>query len=208
MMNDELSVRDEQQLISSILSGDTEKYHDLIQPYERSVYRMAFSFMKNESDAEDVAQEAFLNAFRNLGLFRGQAKFSTWLISITLNEARGRLRRQSQARTESLDQTPEEGGYVSPALLRDWREVPSEALERKEIREMLQGAIEGLSPIYREVVLLRDVENLSVEETANTLNISVASVKTRLHRARIMLQKALAPQLRAASPKRRWLQWS
>jgi RNA polymerase sigma-70 factor (ECF subfamily) len=207
-MNVELTVRDEEQMIASILRGDSEQYHDLIRPYEHSVYRMALSFMKNESDAEDVAQEAFLNAFRNLAAFRGQAKFSTWLISITLNEARGRLRRQGLVRMESLDETPEQGGHVSPALLRDWREVPSEALERKEIREMLQEAIGGLSPIYREVLLLRDVEELSVEETATALTISAASVKTRLRRARIMLQKTLAPQLRAANPKRRWFQWS
>jgi len=202
-----ITVRDEEQMIASILGGDSEQYHDLIRPYEHSVYRMALSFMKNESDAEDVAQEAFLNAFRNLAAFRGQAKFSTWLISITLNEARGRLRRQSLVRMESLDETPEQGGQVSPALLRDWREVPSEALERKEIREMLQAAIGGLAPIYREVVLLRDVEELSVEETATELAISAASVKTRLHRARIMLQKALAPQLKTANPKRRWFRW-
>jgi RNA polymerase sigma-70 factor, ECF subfamily len=207
IMNAELPVRNEEQMIASILSGDREKYHDLIRPYEQSVYRMALSFMKNESDAEDVAQEAFLNAFRNLASFRGQAKFSTWLISITVNAARGRLRRQSLVRMDSLDQTPEEGGHVSPALLRDWREVPSEALERKEIREMLRAAIGGLAPIYREVVMLRDVEELSVEETATTLTISVASVKTRLHRARIMLQKVLAPQLRTTNPRRRWPQW-
>jgi RNA polymerase sigma-70 factor, ECF subfamily len=207
-MEMELSVRDEAQMIAAILDGDTEQYHELIRPYERSVYKMALSFMKNESDAEDVAQEAFLKAFRNLAKFRGQAKFSTWLISITLNEARGRLRRQSASRTESLDATAEEGGPVSPALLRDWREVPSEALERKEVREMLKEAISGLSPIYREVVLLRDVEELSIEETAAALTISSASVKVRLHRARIMLQKQLAPQLTSANPKRRWFQWS
>jgi RNA polymerase sigma-70 factor (ECF subfamily) len=207
IMNVELSVRNEEQMIASVLSGDREKYHDLIRPYEQSVYRMALSFMKSESDAEDVAQEAFISAFRNLAAFRGQAKFSTWLISITLNEARGRLRRQSLVRMESLDETPEEGGRVSPALLRDWREVPSEALERKEIREMLRQAIEGLAPIYREVVLLRDVEELSVEETATALAISAASVKTRLHRARIMLQRELAPQLKNANPKRRWFRW-
>jgi RNA polymerase sigma-70 factor (ECF subfamily) len=208
MKNVELSVRDEEQIIASILSGDTEIYHDLIRPYERSVYRIALSLMKNESDAEDVAQEVFLRAFRNLAAFLGRAKFSTWLISITLNEARGRLRRQCLVRMESLDQTPEEGGHVSPALLRDWREVPFEALERKEVREMLREAIVSLSPIYREVVLLRDVEELNVEETAAALAISVASVKTRLHRARIMLQKALVPQLKTANPKKRWSQWS
>jgi RNA polymerase sigma-70 factor (ECF subfamily) len=203
-MERELSVRDEAQMIASILDGDTEQYHDLIRPYERSVYRIALSFMKNESDAEDVAQEAFLKAFRNLAKFRGQAKFSTWLISIALNEARGRLRRQSASRTESLDATSEEGGHVSPALLRDWREIPSEALERKEVREMLKEAISGLSTIYREVVMLRDVEQLSIEETAAALTISTASVKVRLHRARIMLQKQLAPQLKSTNPKRRW----
>lgn len=206
-MNVELSVRDEEQMIASILNGDTEKYHDLIRPYERNVYRMALSFMKNEADAEDVAQEAFLNAFRNLANFRGRAKFSTWLISIALNAARDRLRREKLVRMDSLDETPEEGGHVSPALLRDWREVPSEALERQEIREMLREAIRGLAPLYREVVLLRDVEELSVEETASALTISVPSVKTRLHRARIMLQKVLAPQLKATNPKRRWFQW-
>jgi RNA polymerase sigma-70 factor (ECF subfamily) len=204
----EVSGRDEMQMIASILEGDVEQYHALIRPYERRVYRMALSFMKNEFDAEDVAQEAFLKAFRNLRKFRGEAKFSTWLISITLNEARGRLRRQSVVRMESLDEPPEEGGHVSPALLRDWREVPSEALERKEIREMLRAAIKSLSPIYREVVLLRDVEELSTEETATALTISTAVVKVRLHRARIMLQKQLAPQLKSANPKKRWLPWS
>jgi RNA polymerase sigma-70 factor, ECF subfamily len=207
-MEAELSGRDEAQMIASILGGDTQQYHALIRPYERSVYKMALSFMKNESDAEDVAQEAFLKAFRNLATFRGQAKFSTWLISITLNEARGRLRQQSAVRMESLDDTPEEGGHVSPALLRDWREVPSEALERKEVREMLEEAINGLSPIYREVTMLRDVEEFSIEETAAALSITTASVKVRLHRARLMLQKQLAPQLKTANPKRRWFPWS
>jgi RNA polymerase sigma-70 factor (ECF subfamily) len=207
-MNENVLARNEDQMIASILGGDTEQYHDLIRPYERSVYRMALSFMKNESDAEDVAQEAFLKAFRNLAAFRGQAKFSTWLISITLNEARARLRRQNAVRFESLDEPADEVGHVSPALLRDWREVPSEALERKEVREMLRAAIENLSPIYREVVLLRDLEELSIEETATALTISVASVKVRLHRARIMLQKVLAPQLKRTNPKRRWFQWS
>ena len=200
------AVPDEAQMIASILDGDTELYHDLIRPYEHSVYSMALSFMKNESDAEDVAQETFLKAFRNLGQFRGQAKFSTWLISITLNEARGRLRRQSVVRMEILDETLEEAGRVQSALLREWREVPSEALERKEVREILQEAIRNLSPIYREVLLLRDVEELSVEETAAALTISTATVKVRLHRARMMMQKQLAPQLKTTSPKRRWFQ--
>jgi RNA polymerase sigma-70 factor, ECF subfamily len=200
--------RDEAQMIAAILAGDRELYHKLIQPYELSVYRMALSFVKNETEAEDVAQEAFLKSFRDLANFRGESKFSTWLISITLNEARRRLRRQNTIRMESLDEPPEEGGKVSPALLRDWREIPSESLERREVRELLQKAIEELSPIYREVLVLRDIEELSVEETAGALAISISSVKVRLHRARIMLQKELAPKLKLASPKkRRWLSW-
>jgi RNA polymerase sigma-70 factor (ECF subfamily) len=207
-MNVELLDRDEAQMIAAILAGDTQQYHELIRPYERSVYKMALAFMKNESDAEDTAQEAFLKAFRKLADFRGQAKFSTWLISITLNEARGRLRRQSTVPMESLDQTPEEGGHISPALLRDWREVPSEALERKEIRAILIEAIGNLSPLYREVLLLRDVEEFSIEETATALTITPGTVKVRLHRARMMMQKELAPKLKSTSPRRRWFQWS
>lgn len=200
--------RDEAQMIAAILAGDRDLYHRLIQPYELSVYRMAMSFVKNETEAEDVAQEAFLKALRNLANFRAESKFSTWLISITLNEARRWLRRQRTVRMESLDPSPEEGGKVSPALLRDWREIPSEALERNEVRALLQEAIGHLSPIYREVVVLRDIEELSIEETAGALAISISSVKVRLHRARIMLQKELAPKLKQVIPnKRRWLSW-
>ena len=199
--------RDEAQMIASILAGNTHEFHDLIRPHERSVYLMALSLLKNEADAEDVAQEAFLKAFRNLAKFRGEAKFGTWLISISLNEARTRLRRSKNVKMESLDEAPEGQEHVSPALLRDWREIPSEVLERNEIRSLLQHAIGDLPLIYREVFLLRDVEELSVSESAETLGISIASVKVRLHRARIMLQKKLVPQLKMANPKRRWFAW-
>jgi RNA polymerase sigma-70 factor (ECF subfamily) len=200
-------VRDEAQMISAIIEGNTELYHALIKPYEHSVYRLALSFVKNESEAEDVAQEAFLKALRNLADFRGQAKFSTWLISIALNEARRRLRRESALRFESLDEPAENGARVSPALLTDWREIPSETLERREIRGVLQDAINRLSATYREVFVLRDMEELSIAETALTLSISISLVKVRLHRARMMLQKELAPKLKAmTSKKRRWFQ--
>ena len=207
-MNVKGSDRDEAQMIASILAGDTQKYHDLIRPYERSVYKMALSFVKNDADAEDVAQEAFLKAFRKLADFRGQAKFSTWLISITLNEARGRLRRSNAAPMDSIDRTAEEGGQVSPAMLRDWREVPSEALERKEIRAILIEAIGHLAPIYREVFVMRDVEECSIDETAAALTITPGTVKVRLHRARMMMQNELAPKLKSVNPRRRWFQWS
>ena len=203
------STRTEAEMIAAILAGDTQLYHELIHSHERCVYLMALSLMKNEADAEDIAQEAFLKAFRNLSTFRAESKFGTWLISITLNEARGRLRRQTIVRMESLDDPPDGGGVVSPALLRDWREIPSELVERQEIRQMLQEAVLGLPTIYRQVFQLRDVEDLNVKETAEVLGISVPSVKVRLHRARIMLQKQLSPLLKSVNPsaKRRWLPW-
>jgi RNA polymerase sigma-70 factor, ECF subfamily len=203
------STRTEAEMIAAILAGDTQLYHDLIRPHERSVYMMALSFVKNEADAEDIAQEAFMKAFRYLSTFRAESKFSTWLISITLNEARSRLRRQAIVRMESLDDPPDDGGIASPALLRDWREIPSEVMERRQIRQMLQEAVISLPTIYRQVFQLRDVEELNVEETAEALGISVPSVKVRLHRARMMLQKQLSPLLKSVdlSPKRRWLPW-
>jgi len=197
-------------MIAAILGGATQVFHDLIRPLEQSVYLMALSYMKNEADAEDVAQEAFVRAFRNLASFRAESKFSTWLISITLNEARTRLRRKMLVPMDSLDTPPDEDRHVSPALLRDWREIPSEAVERGEIRKLLQDAIACLPDIYRQVFLLRDVEEMNINETAAALNISVPSVKVRLHRARMMLQKQLAPQLKAAAQqsRRRWFPWS
>jgi RNA polymerase sigma-70 factor (ECF subfamily) len=196
-------------MIAAILGGETQVFHDLILPHERSVYLMALSYMKNEADAEDVAQEAFVRTFRNLASFRAESKFSTWLISITLNEARTRLRRKMLVPMDSLDTPPDEDQHVSPALLRDWREIPSEAVERGEIRKLLQDAIACLPDIYRQVFLLRDVEEMNINETAAALNISVPSVKVRLHRARMMLQKQLAPQLKTATQQSRrgWFPW-
>jgi RNA polymerase sigma-70 factor (ECF subfamily) len=163
------------------------------------------ALLRNPQEAEDVAQETFLKALRNLHAYRAEARFSTWLVSIALNEARNRLRRDRAF--ESLDNSSDETDRIAPELLRDWREVPSEVLERLELRKMLQEAITELPVIYREVFLLRDVEELSISESAELLGISAASVKVRLHRARIMLQRRLAPQLRRPAPKRRRFPW-
>jgi RNA polymerase sigma-70 factor, ECF subfamily len=197
-------------MIIAVLAGEIQLYHELIRPYERSVYVMALSYMKNEADAEDVSQEAFIRAFRKLESFRAESKFSTWLISITINEARTRLRRQALVRMEPLDQHPDEDKSISPALLRDWREIPSETVEREEVRNLIRLAVEQLPDIYRQVFLMRDVEELTINETAEALNISIPSVKVRLHRARMRLQKQLAPQLRTVNraSKRGWLPWS
>ena len=206
----QISNRTETEVIAAVLAGEIQVYHELIAPYERSVYVMALSYMKNKADAEDVAQEAFVRAFRKLSTFRAESKFSTWLITIAINEARTRLRRQALVRMEPLDQLPDEDKGISPALLRDWREIPSEAVEREEVQNLIQRAVEQLPDIYRQVFLLRDVEELTISETAEAMNISIPSVKVRLHRARMMLQKQLAPQLRTVNrrSKRRWLPWS
>ncbi len=197
----------EPQIIARIVAGDAQLFHDLIRPYERSVYIMALSFLHNEADAEDIAQEALLKAFRNLASFRGESKFCTWLISITLNEARSLLRHKGVLRMESLDTTADEEGHISPALLRDWKEIPSEELERREVRLMLQDAVSSLPTIYREIFILRDIEELNTGEAAKLLKISVASAKVRLHRARLIMQRTLAPRLKQMHPKRGWLQW-
>lgn len=183
-------------LIAAILSGERELFHELIRPYERQVYLTALALLKNEAEAEDVAQEAILRAYRKLASFRGDAKFSTWLTAITLNEARTRLRAEKRALFESLDDNDSKTGDYTPAALTDWREVPSVALERQEVRSLMQQAVAELPDTFREVVILRDMEEMSVNETAEALGISIALVKVRLHRARLLLQKKLAPLLR------------
>lgn len=200
-------IPEELQCIQAILAGRRELFHDLIRPYERSVYAMTLAMLKNEADAEEATQEAFLKAYRNLAAFRAESRFGTWLASIALNEARSILRRKSQFPTDSIDNHDEDQPGVRPALLRDWREIPSETLERAEIRSILRAAIDNLPVLYREIFLLRDLEEFSVNECAAALDISVSAAKVRLHRARILLQKELAPQLKNLNPKRRWFPW-
>lgn len=183
-------------LIARILGGERELFHELVRPYEQGVYRATFSILQKAEDAEDAAQEAMLKALRNLRNFRAESRFSTWLMSIAINEARARLRHARVLKFDSIDQPAEqEEGSFTPALIRDWREVPLEALERSELREMLRNAIAGLPEIYREVLVMRDIEEFSIAETAAALDVGEGVVKTRLLRARLMLQKILAPQL-------------
>jgi RNA polymerase sigma-70 factor (ECF subfamily) len=194
-------------LIARILSGERDLFHELIRPHERVVYRMLFSMLNNEAEAEDASQAAIIHAYTNLARYRGESRFSTWLVTIALNEGRNRLRKAKTMREDSIEALSEESdGDYTPALLTDWREIPSAALERKEVRAHLEKAIELLPVIYREVLVMRDVEGLDIEETAQGLSITAASVKVRLHRARRLLQKNLAPVLRGYAPKGRgWL---
>jgi RNA polymerase sigma-70 factor (ECF subfamily) len=200
---------DERQLIARILSGEKDLFHDLIRPCERMVYLTVLGMMKDEAEAEDVTQEAMLKAYRALASFHAESKFSTWLVAIALNEGRRRLRIAGRAPVESLgEQGTEPEGDFTPALLTDWREIPLEALERKEVREALVAAVGQLPAIYRQVFTLRDIEELDVRETAEVLEISANVVKVRLHRARMLLQKRLAPLLKTAQPNRRRFFWS
>ena len=184
----------EAELIRRILAGERELYYDLIAPYERMVYVSAMSLLRNEAEAEDCAQDAFLKAFCHLHEFKGQSKFGSWLVRIALNEAKMKLRKMRADLYDSLDK-PVEGDddeYL-PQTLGDWREIPSEALERKEIREMLQKAVENLPEKYRVVFVLREIQNLDVATAAQVLGVSEEVIKTRLVRARLQMRDMLAP---------------
>ena len=181
----------EQDLIARVQRGERELFYELVQPYERRVYAAALAILRNEADAEDAAQEAMLKAFANIRQFRAEARFSTWLIQITVNEALMRRRRERTVPMERLDDREEESEYA-PRDFADWREIPSEALERKEVRQRLAEALAKLDRKYREVFVLRDMEHMNIQETAEALGITVASVKTRLLRARLMLRDLLA----------------
>ena len=183
----------EQELLCRVRAGEKKVFYELVKPFERRIYSAAFAILRNEADAEDAAQEAILKAFTHIGQFRGDARFSTWLTQITVNEALMRKRRNHSEVMEPIGEHQEEDGSYTPRDFADWREIPSEALERKEVRQRLADAVAMLTQKYREVFVLRDIQHLSIEDTAEALGISRASVKTRLLRARLMLRDMLAP---------------
>jgi RNA polymerase sigma-70 factor, ECF subfamily len=186
-------------LIDRVCSGETQLFYELIRPYERRVYVAAVSVLQNEADAEEAAQEALLKAFVHLHSFRGDAKFSTWLIQIAVNEARRKRRNDHKCLYYSIDEKAEdeESDYY-PKDFADWRDTPSETLQRTELRTALRNAIASLTPSFHEVFVMRDIQNLSIAETAEVLKISQALVKTRLLRARLKIRDALAPGLDGA----------
>ncbi len=189
----------EAELIRKVCAGEKELYYELIRPYERSVYLAALAILRNPADAEEAAQDAFLKGFRALADFRSEARFSTWLERIAVNEARMRLRRARIEKTEALEQEDPETGEYFPLLLSDWREIPSEALERKEVQEMLGRALLKLPEKYREMIVLRDIQHRSIAETAERLGLTASAVKTRLLRARLKLRDLVAPMQQTAA---------
>jgi RNA polymerase sigma-70 factor (ECF subfamily) len=186
--------RNEAELIRRVCAGERELFYELVQPYERAVFTAAMSILNNQADAEEASQEAVLKALSHLSSFRSEAKFSTWLITIAINEARLKLRKDRRHLYESVDEpnSGDEGDYF-PRDFADWREIPSESLQRKELRDALRRAMAALPEKYREVLVLRDIQQMSIEETAQALGISTANVKTRLLRARLQMRDALAP---------------
>ena len=190
--------------IRRILAGEKQLFHDLIRPCERSIYFLLFTLLRNQAEAEDAAQETTIKVFRNLHLFRGESQFRTWVLSIARNEGLGRIRKAESRREDSLEELTEgQSGDFTPAVLTSWSEIPAAALERKELGAILRRAVEGLPEIYRNVVMLRDIEEMDVRESAAALGISEGAVKVRLHRARALLQRDLAPRLKGFAPKKR-----
>jgi len=184
----------ERELIERVLAGEKDLFCELIRPCERGVFLAAASILGNDADAEDAAQEAFMKAYRNLDRFRQESKFSTWLIQIAINNARMKLRKDRRYLYASIDAGEEttEGDYI-PTDLADWRKIPSEALEQSELREALNKALNSLPEKYRIVIILRDVQQMSIAETAKALGISEENVKTRTSRARLQMRDRLAP---------------
>jgi RNA polymerase sigma-70 factor (ECF subfamily) len=178
-------------LVERAQAGDMEAFAELVRRYERRIYRMARQITQNDEDAEDVLQESFLKAFQHLDSFQGQSKFYTWVTRIAVNESLMKLRKRKSDRTVSLDENIETDEEPIVREIAVWDDTPESKYSQEELRQILDKAIESLKPIFRTVFILRDVEELSTEETAEVLGLSIAAVKSRLLRARLQLRERL-----------------
>ena len=177
--------------IRLILDGNVDAFCDLVTPHRRGPYLKALSIVRSEADAEEVAQNAVLKAFSKLSQFRHDSQFRTWLIGITINEARMWFRANHKFKHESLDHQDGDGQPLRTEIV-DPRENPLQVWERKQIRDAILKALNLLSSRNRQVFILRDVQQLSISETARTLDISENKVRTQLRRARLRVRQALA----------------
>src|SRR3979409_1077971 len=184
-------VSDELALVQAAKAGDVSAFEELVKRYDRNVFRIAQHITQNREDAEDVGQDAFLKAYSNLHQFQGQSKFYTWLVRIAVNEALMKLRRRRPERMVSLDEDVKTEDDSVPREVADWSPNPEQNYNQAELREILSRTIQGLPPGFRTVFILRDVEGLSTEETAEALELSVPAVKSRLRRARLELRERL-----------------
>jgi RNA polymerase sigma-70 factor (ECF subfamily) len=187
---------DESVLVEKAKSGDQQAFTDLVSRYQRKIYRLAKNITRNDEDAEDVLQEAFLKAYEHLDGFEGNSKFYTWLVRIAVNEALMKLRKRRGDREVSLDEPVGLGEEEVKREIAVWEDNPEQRYSREEMQQILNEAVDGLKEDFRTVFVLRDIEELSTEETAEALKISVPAVKSRLLRARLALREKLTRKFR------------
>jgi RNA polymerase sigma-70 factor, ECF subfamily len=179
-------------LVQAAREGDIGAFEQLLKRYDRNVFRIANHITQNREDAEDVVQDAFLKAYQKLDQFQGNSKFYTWLVRIAVNEALMKLRKRKASKTVSIDEDVEtEEGFV-PREVTDWGPNPEQLYKQAELGDILEKTIQGLPSGFRTVFVLRDVEGLSTEETADALGLSIPAVKSRLLRARLQLRERLS----------------
>lgn len=189
---------DEGELVAGAKRGDLAAFEELVNRYERRIFRLAMNITQNHEDAEDATQDAFLKAYQHLDNFQGGSRFYTWLVRIAVNEALMRLRRR-RPNVVSLDEPVETDDSLIPQQIEDWDLKPDQRYANTELNSILTRAIGELEPIYRAVFLMRDVEELSTEETAAALGISVPAVKSRLLRGRLKLRDVLNPYFKRSA---------
>ena len=187
----EAGVFDESQLVAKAREGDLAAFNELVQRYDRKIFRLAKHITQNDEDAEAVLQETFLKAFEHLGDFQGQSKFYTWIVRIAVNESLMKLRKRRSDRTVPLDEPVDTGEDTMVREIAVWEENPEQKYSREEMAKILEEAVDTLRPAFRTVFVLRDIEELSTEETAEALGISIPAVKSRLLRARLQLREKL-----------------
>jgi RNA polymerase sigma-70 factor, ECF subfamily len=183
-------------LVERARSGDVSAFEQLVRQYDRQIFRVAQHITQNREDAEDITQDAFLKAYQKLDQFQGNSKFSTWLVRIAVNESLMRLRKRKTSRTVSMDEDVQTEDGAIPRDFADWSPNPEQQFNQNELGDILRKTIKGLSPGFRSVFTLRDIENLSTEETAEALGLSVPAVKSRLLRARLQLRERLSRYFR------------
>lgn len=181
---------DEAALVSAAKAGEVHAFETLVNRYERKIFRLTQNITQNREDAEDAMQEAFLKAYEHLGEFQGNSRFYTWLVRIAVNQALMKLRRRRN-NIVSLDEEVDTGEDTMPREVEDWGPSPEERYRQSELGDILSKEIGDLDPGFRIVFQLRDIEQLSTEETAEALGLSIPAVKSRLLRARLKLRHNL-----------------
>jgi len=188
----QVALKDDLALVAEAKAGSYAAFDELVNRYERKIYRLGLNLTGTPEDAEDVLQEAFLKAFVHLPDFREDSRFYTWLVRIAVNEGLMKLRKRRSDKSVPIEDSVDEEGEVLPREFADWKPNPEEQYAQAEIEEILRHAAQTLSPAFRTVFLLRDVEGLSTQETADVVGISEGAVKARLFRARLQLREELS----------------